>query len=381
MPPDDSALDNHRLSWSVFPGVSMRYDVRLSEPLLGPNNRDLLAGGLVPGRRFVVCDDGVSAYWRESLARYLDDHRMESRILVVEGGEKSKSPEILFELIAEFERFGLDRRNEPVLIIGGGAVMDAAGLAAALYRRGVPFIKVPTTLLGYVDASIGIKTAVNFRNMKNLVGSFSPPQRVLLDRGFFRTLPSREISSGLSEVLKLGIGCDEQLFRNLEELTPEVLFKDKFQSQGSAILTGAIDVMIRQLEPNILEDDLCRAVDLGHTFSQVFEMGCGEHALRHGEAVALDLNLSCIVANRRGLLDDDALRRVAALTEALGMPTDVPEVDPDELWHSVIERTRHRGGLQRLPLPCRLGQCVFVNDLTGPEVGNAYKFLASQHWR
>jgi 3-dehydroquinate synthase len=306
---------------------------------------------------------------------------MDARILIVEGGERCKRPEMIFEIIDEFEKFGLVRRSEPVLIIGGGALMDAVSLAAAIYRRGVPFIKVPTTLLAYVDASIGIKTAINFNGKKNLVGSFSAPLAVLLDRGFFRTLPSREISSGLSEILKLGIGCDEELFYHLEALTPEVIFEDKFQSQDAMILTRAIEVMIRELEPNIHENNLCRAVDLGHTFSQVFEMSFGEDALRHGEAVALDLNLSCIVANQRGLLDDHSLRRVAMLTETLGLPTKVPEADPGELWCSVAERTRHRGGLQRIPMPCRIGESVFVNDLTSSEVGNAYEFLLNQHWQ
>jgi 3-dehydroquinate synthetase len=373
--------EDPRLSWSVSTSVSMRYNVRASGPLLGLGNQELLAGGPVPGRRFAVCDDGVPASWRESLARYFDHHGVDARILVVEGGEQCKRPEVLFQIIAEFEEFGLVRRNEPVLIVGGGALMDAASLAAAIYRRGVPFIKVPTTLLAYVDASIGIKTAINFNNRKNLVGSFSAPLVVLLDRGFFRTLPSREISSGLSEILKLGIGCDEALFHHLEALAPEVVFRDKFQSQGGTVLARAIDVMIRELEPNIHEDNLCRAVDLGHTFSQVFEMSFDKDALRHGEAVALDLNLSCIVANRRGLLDDDALRRVAVLTETLGLPTKVPEVDPGELWRSVAERTRHRGGLQRVPLPRRLGENVFVNNLTFAEVGNAYDRLLNQHWR
>lgn len=378
MPPHKTDGGEPRFSWAVSPRVSMRYDVRVSEPLLELDSSDLLVGGSVPGRRFAVCDNGVPISWRESLARYFEHHGVDARIITVNGGEQCKRPEMIFEIIGEFEKFGLLRRNEPVLIIGGGALMDAASLAAALYRRGVPFIKIPTTLLAYVDASIGVKTAVNFNNRKNLVGSFSAPVAVLLDRGFFRTLPGWEISSGLSEILKLGIGCDEKLFYQLEELTPDIIFADKFQSQGSMVLTRAIEVMIRELEPNIYEDNLCRAVDLGHTFSQAFEMSLGQDALRHGEAVALDLNLSCIVANRRGLLDDDALRRVAALTKALGLPTKVPEIDPDELWRSVAERTRHRAGSQRIPLPCHIGKIVFVNDLTVPEVGNAYELLLNR---
>jgi 3-dehydroquinate synthetase len=245
--PDNADREEPRLSWSVSPSVRINYDVRMSEALLGSGNTDLLTGGLVPGRRFAVCDNGVPTSWRESLADYFDYHGVDARILVVEGGEQCKRPEVIFDIIIEFEEFGLARRNEPVLIIGGGALMDAASLASAVYRRGVPFIKVPTTLLAYVDASIGIKTAINFNKRKNLVGSFSAPVAVLLDRGFFRTLPGREISSGLGEILKLGIGCDEELFCRLEALTPEVIFEDKFQCQGGAILTRAIEVMIGEL--------------------------------------------------------------------------------------------------------------------------------------
>jgi 3-dehydroquinate synthetase len=328
-----------------------------------------------------VCDGGVPKTWRASLARYLDHHGIGARILVVEGGEQSKRHEVLFEMLAEFEAFGLNRRNEPVIIVGGGALMDVASFAASIYRRGVPFIKIPTTLLAYVDASIGIKTAINFDNTKNLVGSFSPPLLVLLDRGFFRTLPSREVSNGLSEIMKLGIGCDEPLFRHLECLTPEVAFQDKFQTLGGDVLAHAIDVLVRELEPNIVEDELCRPLDLGHTFSQIFEMIPGEEALRHGEAVALDLNLSCIIANRRGLMDGATLRRVATLSKTLGMPTKAPDIDPGKMWASVIERTRHRGGLQRVPLPHGLGDCVFVNDLDAAEMDDAFEFLINRHWQ
>jgi 2-epi-5-epi-valiolone synthase len=382
VPPDSPDADKHSLTWSVCLPTSKRYDVRRSEPLLRPGNLDLLTGAPVPGRRFVVCDDGVLASWRHSLARYLEAHDVVARIMVVPGGEQSKQPSTLFELLEAFADFGLDRRNEPVIIVGGGAVMDVASFAAAIYRRGVPFIKVPTTVLGYVDAAIGIKTAINFNNTKNLVGSFSAPTAVLLDRGFFASLPGREISSGLSEIMKLAIGCDAPLFSDLETLTPDVVFGDKFRSLGSSVLFRAIEVIIRELEPNILEDDLHRPLDLGHTFSQVFEMVCGgDGAPRHGEAVALDLNLSCVIAARRRLLDRVSLQRVAKLSEALGMPTKVPAINSDDLWRSVVERTQHRGGLQRIPLPKRLGACIFVNDLTAREINEAFEYLVNAHWR
>jgi 2-epi-5-epi-valiolone synthase len=133
--------------------------------------------------------------------------------------------------------------------------------------------------------------------------------------------------------------------------------------------------MIRELEPNISEDDLHRAVDLGHTFSQVYEMHDGAESLRHGEAVALDLQLSALIANSRGLVSHQAVGRLAALIERFRLPMTSPELDPALLWRSLVERTRHRGGQQRVPLPRELGACVFVNDVTAREVERAHAIL------
>jgi 2-epi-5-epi-valiolone synthase len=362
-------------SWKVATNTRVRYFVRVAEPLLEQHHGGLLSGGPTPGRRFVVCDAGVPQPWLDSMRWYFKRHNIEADFLLIEGGEQSKTAETLFQIIAAFEHFQLDRRNEPVIIVGGGAALDAASLAASIYRRGVPFIKVPTTLLAYVDASIGIKTAINVNDIKNLVGTFAAPQVVLLDRAFFTTLPNREISSGLGEILKLGLGCDERLFQRLEELTAEVAFEDRFQSRGQDILARSISVMIRELEPNIYEDSLYRAVDLGHTFSQVYEMHSGGDGMRHGEAVALDLQLSAVIAHHRGLMSGRTLRRLAALIETFRLPTRVPELDPGLLWRSVVERTRHRGGRQRVPLPCEPGTCVFVNDVSADEVVGAHQVL------
>ncbi|HEX6871818.1 MAG TPA: 2-epi-5-epi-valiolone synthase, partial [Micromonosporaceae bacterium] len=206
-------------------------------------------------------------------------------------------------------------------------------------------------------------------------GTFTPPQIVLLDRSFLTTLPDREISSGLGEILKLGLGCDEVLFRQLEELTAQVAFRDRFQVQGQEVLSRSISVMIRELEPNIFEDDLHRAVDLGHTFSQVLELHDGAESLRHGEAVALDLQLSALIAHARGLLSARTLARLAALVDTFRLPSRPPELDPELLWRSLLERTRHRGGSQRVPLPREYGSCVFVNDISAREVDRAYGAL------
>jgi 3-dehydroquinate synthetase len=361
--------------WRVSADRRQTYDVLVAEPLLGGLNHALLRGGSVPGRRLVVIDGGIPAAWRVRIRAYFKSHGVVIRLVVVPGGEAFKNTDSVLQLIQAFDDFELDRRNEPLIAIGGGAVLDTVGLAASLYRRGVPYIRVPSTLLAYVDASIGIKTGVNFGSSKNLIGTFAAPLSVLLDRAFLRSLPHREISSGLGEILKLALACDGELFAALEEGADQFRSAQFSDEGGFRLLAQAISVMLGELEPDMFEDNLYRSVDLGHTFSQPFELLVGPAAMRHGEAVALDLNLSAIISHNRGILDTASLRRLACLTRRLGLPTTFPEIQAESLWRSVTERTRHRAGRQRIPLPTRVGGHTFIDDLRPDEVAEALSIL------
>jgi 2-epi-5-epi-valiolone synthase len=363
------------LHWRVRPDRKQTYDVLVAEPLFDELSDVPLRGGSVPGRRFVVIDSGVPAAWRTKIRTYFKSHSVMTSLMVVPGGEAFKDIDNVLQLIKAFDDFELDRRNEPVIVIGGGAVLDTAGLAANLYRRGVPHIRVPSTLLAYVDASISIKTGVNFGSGKNLVGTFAAPLSVLLDRAFLRSLPHREISSGLGEILKLALACDRELFAALEQGADQFRSSQFSDESGLRLLTRAISVMLDELEPDMYEDNLYRSVDLGHTFSQPFELLVGPAAMRHGEAVALDLNLSAVISHNRGILDSAALHRLVCLTKRLGLPTVFPDIEPELLWRSVIERTRHRAGKQRIPLPTRIGGHTFVDDVKPGEVAESLRIL------
>lgn len=369
-----------RNSWWVSADSRQSYEIAVAEPLLGDGNNALVQHGWAPGRRFVILDSGLPAEWQDRFAAYFARHGVEATFMVVSGGEHCKSMETVTAIVEELRRFGLDRRNEPVVVAGGGAVLDVAGFAASIHRRGVPFIRVPTTLLAYVDASVGIKTGVNFRAGKNLIGTFYAPELVLLDRTFFESLPPREIASGLGEVLKLALGCDPELFELLDAYADSHRERGFRDESGMRILQWSIAVMLEQLEPDIYERDLCRAVDLGHTFSQAFEI-YGSAEVRHGEAVALDLNLSAIIAANRGLLAEDDVRRLADLTVRLGLPTAIPDLDPERVRQSLVERTQHRGGRQRTPIPCQIGKCVFLDDLSRDDVLTAFDTLRSTHFQ
>jgi 3-dehydroquinate synthase len=359
--------------WDVDASRGSTYSIVEAEPLLDVAN-PALAGGQRGGRRFVVLDAGIIAL-KEDFRKYFACYGMETSFLVMAGGEMAKSMNVVLTIAEAFQQFGLDRRNEPVVIVGGGAVLDAAGFAASVFRRGVPFIRVPTTVLSYVDASIGMKTGVNLNGRKNLLGAFAAPKAVLLDRQFFETLPLGEVASGLGEVLKLGVGCDQELFEMLEDKAESFIADRLIGAKGLILLRRAIDSMLEELRRNLFEDELRRVVDLGHTFSQPLEVKIGSEPLRHGEAVAVDLNLSAALACRRGLLSAADAARLARLTRRLQLPVAPPHVPPSAFWSSVIDRTRHRAGRQRIPLPNGIGSCVFVDDITPGELGEALHAL------
>ena len=128
------------------------------------------------------------------------------------GGEENKTVEHYLSILRELDSFPIHRRDEPIIAIGGGVLTDVVGFVASSYRRGVPHIKVPTTLMGYVDASIGIKTGINFNGNKNRLGSFDPPEKVFLDKSFLKTLPKRHILNGVCEIIKLAIIKDAEFF-------------------------------------------------------------------------------------------------------------------------------------------------------------------------
>lgn len=362
--------------WQVHADAPARYDVRIADSLLDPRNTELLRGGRVPGRRFIIADGGVPEDVLTAVDRHLVMHGVRTRMTVLPGGEPCKTMDTAMRLLSEIEDFAVERREEPILVIGGGAVLDVGGFAASMYRRGVPYVRVPTTLLAYIDASIGVKTGINFMERKNLVGAFFAPSCVLLDRSLLGSLPNDEVTNGFGEVLKLAVACDEFLFEMVEEHARYIDAAWLQTADGGEVLDRSISTMLREIGDDLFERHLRRSVDIGHTFSQAFELRLESAGMRHGEAVALDVNLCAAIATQRSLMAPQDFVRVCSLTRRLGLPITAPRVSTATLWDSVEDRTCHRGGRQSIPLPTTIGSCVFIDDLSLEELGGALDLLA-----
>jgi 3-dehydroquinate synthetase len=350
---------------------TIEYEIINTSNLFHPQNWALLSVGKIEDtRRFVVVDANVEKHHGQALRAYFDHHHIEARIYVFPGGEEHKTLDHYLAIVHELDQFPIHRRDEPIIAIGGGVLTDLVGFVAASYRRGVPYIKVPTTLMGYVDASIGIKTGFNINANKNRIGAFHAPQRVLLDKTFFQTLPRRHILNGVCEIIKLAVIKDPVLFHLLERYGPQSVEAHFQNEHASLILNRAIEGMLEELEPNLFEEELARKVDFGHTFSYGLETRHEAHLL-HGEAVLLDILLSTLIAHGRGLLTAEETERIFRLTDSLGIRLDASLLDPSLLLASLTERTYHRNGLQRVPMPRGIGGCVFLNDICAEEIQSA----------
>ena len=354
---------------------TIEYEVVNAPNLFHPQNEALLSVGRIEnGRRFVVVDSNVERIYSAEIRNYFLHHQVEAKILPFPCGEENKTMENYLSIVRELDSFPIHRRDEPIIAIGGGVLTDVVGFVAGSYRRGVPHIKVPTTLMGYVDASIGIKTGINFNGSKNRLGAFHPPQKVLLDKSFLKTLPKRHILNGICEIIKLAIIKDVGLFSLLETHGVKSVDAQFQNEEGGTILDRAIYGMLEELQPNLFEEDLARKVDFGHTFSYGLEIRHEAHLL-HGEAVLLDIVVSALIARARNLLPTEDTGRIFRLIAMLGIMPDTTILDPCLLWQSLEERAYHRNGLQRVPLPYGIGKCVFVNDVKMHEIESAVKLL------
>lgn len=359
--------------------LPVSFKIKNSPGIFSKENTDLLEFGTKGpnSRRMVVIDRNICQYYLSAVTDYFAVHNVDVHVVAVDASEKDKNLDTLLVILSEMDKFGLLRRSEPLIAIGGGVLLDVAGMAAGMYRRGVPYIRVPTTLVGLVDASVGAKTGINFETRRNRLGSYYPPIASYLDKQFLATVPLIEISSGLGEILKMAVIKDVHLF-DLLEAHGHTLVSTKFAGckYGDEIINRAVQGMKVELESNLWEKDLKRIVDFGHSFSPIIEMRSidqkGYHPLTHGQAVTIDVVFSSVISVMRGLLPEEELLRIARTAQCMGLPTDHELFrSPLVVLEALNDTVKHRNGDQNLPIPQKIGNPVFINDLSFSEIKEA----------
>lgn len=351
--------------WQVSAHMAVRYEVVETEDAFGP----VLDRYLRTDRALVIMDAVVGSIYEDRVRERLGA----ATLVRLPSGERLKNMTSVVRVLDAFDSFGVGRQADPVVAVGGGTLLDVVGLAAGLYRRGIRYLRVPTTLLAMVDAGIGAKVGVNLDGVKSRIGSYHPSVATLVDTSFLQTLDERSIRNGVAEIVKMAVVCDRALFDMLESSSD--LVDARFRSeQGGRIMGRAIGGMLSELAPNLWEHDLSRRVDFGHTFSPGIEMRALPQLL-HGEAVAIDIALSSAISTALGVLPRDDLTRILSLLRRFRLQLLHDVCDPDLLHSSLNDVRLHRGGSLRMPLPVAIGRVQFVDEVSRSTIGEAVDML------
>ena len=323
---------------------------------VGERLRDLGVGSRVA----VVSAAPIMTRYGKAVLDSLETADFIASTVEVPDGEAAKTLAVASTCWDAFLEAGLDR-SSTVIALGGGAVGDVAGFAAASYMRGVNFVQMPTTVLAQVDASIGGKTAIDHVRAKNLIGAFHQPRLVIVDPTVIGTLPEREFRSGLAEVVKHGVVLDAAYFESLERDTALVLFRDPATLER--VIGGSCRLKAGVVERDEREADLRAVLNYGHTLGHAFEAVTGYATFTHGEAVSLGMAGEARLAQRLGIASPAAVERQEALLTALGLPVRMASLDASAVLAAITRDKKSRNGRVPFVLAPEIGSFRVVYDV------------------
>ena len=340
---------------------------------LGPDSYDIWIGfGLdealgqfaaaagFSGKAMVVSDTNVLPLHGEKILRILSDAGLSAEVCPIPAGEASKCLEQAEKCFTRAIELGLDRKS-PIIALGGGVVGDLAGFIAATYMRGVPFVQIPTTLLAQVDSSVGGKVAVNHSLGKNLIGAFYQPKAVFIDLSMLRTLPEREIRTGLGEIVKYGVISDEDFF----------CFLETHQREALSLEVGTLAHMVArscELKADVVSRDereggLRRILNFGHTMAHAIEEETRYVRYNHGEAVAIGMAGAAYISRDMDYVGEDTISRLLELLRSLGLPVRAGGCTEDNMYHAIFRDKKAIGGKVNWVLMEGIGKVRIEGDV------------------
>lgn len=339
-------------------GMGADYDVRI---VSGGIRRvgSLLRERKLNGPIALVSDQNVGPLYAQQVSQNLESAGYEVKVILTPAGEEFKTITTINLLWKEFLEAGIER-GSTVVALGGGVVTDLIGFAAATYLRGVPWVAVPTSLLGMVDASLGGKTGADLPEGKNLIGAFYPPKLVLVDPETLNTLPEEERNSGMAEVVKAGIIGDDALYALCK------LGWEAIEAHWDEIIRRAMAVKIGVIQEDPYEKGRRASLNMGHTVGHAVEK-VSSYRIRHGEAVAIGMVVEAWLGEAIRITEEGLAEELASVLGALDLPTRLPDgLDRQAMLQVMLVDKKKAGGQIRFALPERIGTVctgVHIPDL------------------
>lgn len=349
-------------------GVKRSYDVKIGSEIISSLPKLIKS----ETKRAVIIADERLADQRTKVLSALTKAGWTTHEIPVQAGESLKNLESLFPIYGEMLNNKIDR-SSTLIAVGGGTIGDAAGFVASTYLRGIPWVGVPTTLLGQVDSSVGGKTAVNHPQGKNLIGTFHQPSLVVCDTSFLKTLNQREVISGLAEVIKYGLTFDRKFFDFLKEN-----WSDAVKLEPKTI-NHLVKVSIAWKAKAVAKDEHDRTgvrevLNFGHTFGHAIEAVTNYQGFQHGEAVLWGMRFALAVSKVRRKLSAKAWEEADSFLRQIPVP-ELPSVSPEEFFKPMTKDKKAKAGKVRFVLLNKIGKSVLDRDVKDTELHQALKLI------
>ncbi len=324
------------------------------------------------GKAVVITDSRVRELYGAILEKSLSEHQIIFEVIEIPPGEKQKTLATVEKIVGKMLETQCDRKTT-IVAFGGGVIGDIAGFTASIFKRGIPYIQVPTTLLAQVDSSVGGKTGVNHPLGKNMIGTFYQPRLVWIDLEVLQTLPRREILCGLAEIIKYGMIRDANLFSKIESHLEEILKLDA--RLLAEIVKQCCEIKAEVVSQDERETGLRMILNFGHTVGHALETALGYRKINHGEAVLFGMLTECKIAVSLNLFSDSQFQRFARLFKKLNLKLPVKILDSTDIIRFMYSDKKALAGKIRMVLPVQIGEVQVKEDLTQEVILQALDFL------
>ena len=346
----------------------IKYEIKIERGII--KNVGIHIGQIFKGRRvYIITDSNVEILYKDVVDKSIRDSGYETYIYVVEAGEESKNFKQL-QAIYKFLAQNSASRKDLIVALGGGVIGDMAGLAAATYMRGIPFVQIPTSLLAQIDSSIGGKVAVNLPEGKNLVGAFYHPKLVLIDPECLKTLSKRVLADGAAEALKYGYIKDPEIcniFQKLQKIEDIYKYTDEIIYKCCEIKRVIVENDEKELGERMI-------LNFGHTVGHAYESYFSYKKYTHGEAVALGMSVISRISENMGFAPIGTTAALIEILERLNLPYDIETAgaDKDEIIKNIFHDKKANSEYINLILLKNIGE-VFVEKIEVSKIKDFFK--------
>lgn len=341
---------------NLFKKTDLSYDIEIHE---SANMAELICSDNFGLKYCIITDSNLEKSLGKKLLDQFKKQGANAELVSFPSGEKNKNLKTVAGILEKMHEFGFDRRD-CVVALGGGITGDIAGFVASIYMRGINFVQIPTTLLAMADSSIGGKTGVDLKSAKNYAGTFHQPKKVYISLDYLDSLPKKEISNGLSEVVKHAILSDKEFFSFLEQNADKLLARDR--KTISFVVKKNCQVKAAVVEKDEKESNYRRIVNFGHTIGHALEVLGHYEKYSHGEAISIGMIVESEISEQLGLLKKEDVERIRALFKKLDLPIKVSGFGTERIIAETKKDKKAVSGKVYYSIPARLGKMYSVQD-------------------